>query len=201
MAIYYVRDTFGNETTLEADYYNLAIPEGVFDFYSHTHLTEDGDDATVATFVREAVTGIVLEDALLEETGEDENLAEDGDCPGCPLEEFLDSQEFFDAVAEIVQLFVPDEDDKEDVPGSPAPAPEKPLDLKVLTGVRKDTGETDYGFLTPDGFVYYPAPGDSDPSDTIEGVINGIRYYLEGSRNWSYKDPGIYFNLTEVSDV
>ena len=96
----------------------------------------------------------------------------------CPVEEgcldcLLGSEEFFNAVYDIVDVY--HEPDSEDPTPAVPPVPTSPVVPKVET--RKHNGRTLYGFVVPeDRFVHFSSP---------ESARMGSHQYAYGTRGWS----------------
>jgi hypothetical protein len=182
MAKYYVRDTCGYVTEVEADRYGTTN-SGIFEFYKK----EDGGSALVASFpahatlsvveAEEAFQAISLLDEALEENDEpgDPDQPEDcceecGNdiCLDCQFEDFLNSEEFITAVAEIAADVV------QEFCGTPEPPPEV-VELPVLTVLKatlKKTGTVVYGFITPeDKFIEFSIEANAE---------GGLEHYKDG---------------------
>jgi hypothetical protein len=195
MAKYYVRDVQGYVTVVEAYDYSPSN-NGVFEF-----VTEVGDAAaafpmnTTLSVVEaeEAFQGVFLLDEALEETDEPGDPEGCDDCIDCQFEDFLNSEEFITAVAEVAADVVQEYHNPSpaDTSAFPPATQDKELPvLKVLKGVLKN-GKVAYGFLTPEGFVNYDVDPDSD-EECIEMAKEGLSDYLSGERSWHYEEPEDY---------
>ena len=191
MAKYYVRDTCGHVTEVEADRYGTTN-SGIFEFYKK----EDGGSALVASFpahatlsvveAEEAFQGISLLDEVLDandEPGDPEDCCEEcGNdiCLDCQFEDFLNSEEFITAVAEVAADVV------QEFCGTPEPPPEV-VELPVLTVLKatlKKTGTVDYGFITPeDKFIEFSTEANAE---------GGLGYYQDDVVGWIESDLAEY---------
>jgi hypothetical protein len=174
MAKYYVRDVQGYVTVIEADRYSLSN-HWVFEFVS-----EVGD--AVASFPMNTTLSVVEADTAFQDTfphdeaeiEDDPNQPEDcrdENCLDCRLEDFLNSEEFITAVAEIAADVV------QEFWGSPEPPPPETLPvLTVLKAVDKKDEEVCYGFVTEGGaFVDF---------STEANAKNGLKRYKDDVGGW-----------------
>lgn len=75
--------------------------------------------------------------------------------------------------------------------------PDVPL-FKVVKGVVKTSGDVEYGFVTPEGFVNYSL-GPEAEAECIEDAEEGLVDYNNGKRDFHYEEPEDY-TFTEVEN-
>jgi len=203
MATYYVRDTFGFVTVVEADsFYTNA---GAYVFYNTT--TEGPVNSTaVGNFRTEHVVSVIEDEAFEthfpahedeedpEETGEEEECGEcDGVCLDCRFKELLDSDEFFEAVYDVIEAReqATSEMEAEDAEAE-ATAPEVgPVEIRW----NSDREYFEYGFTTPKGWVGFNR-ADKDDKETAEE--SRAEYLGGGEESWFFEDIGVTVPLLKV---
>jgi hypothetical protein len=184
MAKYFVRDSHGYVTEVEAKNYTTDAQTGTFEFFGANPVVR------VASFpINTTLSVVEADDAWQDIFPNDELEIEEPEtddvCLGCRFEEFLDSEEFVNAVAEIAADVVeeyhnPDSTTEEEMP----PA------MTVLKAVAKETGRVEFGFITPEGFVNFSVVG---------FAVSGLKMYTEGETGWYTADPNNY-TFTEVEN-
>ena len=169
--IYHVIANDGRATRIEADSYTL-LSSGE---YAFTNKTEDpGGEHKVASINAGATFAVVEDDACLgsfypeDEDPEDE---EDDVCLDCRILELLDTEEFYEAVVGVIESHCGGRE--EDTP--PEAEPPAPVEGPVIPKVehRKYNGEDIWGFVIPEGFVYFYSPPNAS---------YGLQRHLEGKR-------------------
>lgn len=172
---YAVYTTFGTQVLVEADSY-LLTRDNVFEFDN-----PEGD--TVASFPREFVASIVNFENELEEV--DDETDDDEQYPECGV---LDSEEFVDAVLDVIEGYVEATIKKQEEEKDAASPRQTPT---LVKGVRKSDGRVEYGFILPEGFVNF---------NNLAGAEEGLEYEASGEdTNWGYADPADY-TFSEVEN-
>ena len=156
MAKYFVRDTHGFVTVVEAE--TCAAIQGTFEFRNDKGMT------LVASFPIHSTISVVEVDKawqdifLNEEPPEEEPASccqaeeESGTCLDCLVEDLLNSEKFIAGIAEIAadvvdEYFEPGAEQENPVKAADPQEPVSPPKLTVLKAVYKTTGEDHYGFL------------------------------------------------------
>lgn len=143
--------------------------------------TKRGGVSVKVGFVNKHAVLAVMEDGLDKadlyfsdhEYGEAFNREHPNDvCTDCRNEELLESEEFFDAVCDIVQRLNEGPDELEE---DEATTPE--IERWETKGAAR------WGFQTPKGFVDFY---------TKEDAEYGLESYLNGKTNWAYLDLTVY---------
>ena len=182
MARYFVRDTHGFVTVVEAE--TCAAIQGTFEFRNDKGMT------LVASFPIHSTISVVEVDKawqdifLNEEPPEEEPAScceaeeESDTCLDCLVEDLLNSEKFIAGIAEIAADVV----DEYFEPGAEQENPEtaQPSKLTVLRATRKDNGEVAYGFIsTKNTFIAFSQP--------VLAEI-GLHSYKNGGTPWQ-EDP------------
>lgn len=191
----YIVKTKGRNLVISADHYRFEFNPQHYEFFCRTET--DGYNRTVATVPDRDVIAIVKKENLLTDFSDDyldaddpkytsfsnhSNIArtalgepdngeyEDHDDTylDCRFEEFLESQEFFNAVADVFHAFVEDDPEPEVGP----------------VRIAKFDGEYQWGFNTPKGFVGFGGITDSDKETAQECRVD----YLSGNTEWHFDD-------------
>jgi hypothetical protein len=175
MAEYFVRTNSDRVFSVAADRYQLDPNGNAYDFVK--------DGKTVASFNSHSVLAVIEEDAHQGEFSpfDDDEDGTDDVCLGCRFNEFLESEEFYDAVSGIVNGW------HDPVPDAP-PAPENPPGPYPIEHWKTDDDEV-WGIQTKHGFVHWPSKEDAE-----EG-----RQYVIADRGygWCHQDLTGY---TKVED-
>ena len=182
MAKYFVRDSHGYVTVVEAGNYITNNQTGTFEFLN--------GEVRVASFpINTTISVVGADDAWQDIFPNDELETEeetDDVCLDCRFEDFLNSEEFVEAVTEIAADVV----EAYHTPDNPEEAKTLPV-LTVLKAVNNTSGRDEYGFFTPVGlFINFSGVG---------YATDGLKLYKEGYHNWSIADPAEY-TFTEVEN-
>ena len=173
MAEYFVRTNSDRVFSVAADRYQLDPNGNAYDFVK--------DGKTVASFNSHSVLAVIEEDAHQGEFSpfDDDEDGTDDVCLGCRFNEFLESEEFYDAVSGIV-----DDWHEPDAPTpSEVPAEQYPVEHWVSNGDHR------WGFKTDKGFVDF---------NTEQDAKEGRESHLENPGiDWAYLDLTGY---TKVED-
>lgn len=122
-----------------------------------------------------------------DEPEEEEEEDPDDTCLDCRILEFLDSQEGFNAVADIVEGVLGYRDELANEAPSDPPKPE------IEHYVNEDKGveyPEVWGFQTPEGFVHLIR------KDSAE---EALKQYLSGEKDWEYLDLEGYTKVEEAT--
>ena len=97
-------------------------------------------------------------------------------CIDCRNEELFDSQEFFNAVADVFYALTEPDEDESSPPEPAVPTPK----IEKRIG---ELGNQQVGFVTPKGWVGWCAENE-------EAAKTGLKMYLDGETNWYYAPIG-----------
>jgi len=162
---------------IKADGFSVDRDSGTYQFINK----KDGGPGTLVAAADQHVLAVIEQgNAFIDDfyDGEDSpNDDTDDVCLDCRFEEFLESEEFFDAVAEIVDGILEYRQEQANVaPGGTTVQPY--VELRYI----KTDGHKEWGFLTPEGWVGY-----TNDSDDFKGwAESGVLEYQRGDRNWIY---------------
>ena len=177
MAKYFVRDSHGYVTVIKAGRYTTNQQTGAFEFLN--------GEVRAASFPCNTTISVVEADAAFQDIYPNDELGTEEEtddvCLDFQLENFLNSEEFADAVAETAAGVVEEYCD-----------PCAPPILTVLQAVDKVTEAICYGYITPEGrFINH---------STAESANSGLALYLIGDTiGWTTVDPS-KFTFTEVEN-
>lgn len=165
---------------IKADYFVTDSSNGNFNFFNRDNESA-GKHVLVAFVNPRDVLAITEKDSFQADwvddiyDGEEDDTTDDDTCLECRFKEFLDSEEFFSEVWDIVHAY-----HTEDDPGSGEQSGLVQPVTSVISNVehwKDQSGIDKYGFHTPDGFV--------DFSRKVYAV-DGRTQYINGERGWGY---------------
>ena len=179
----YIVKTFDDRSlVIEADNFSFN-PDGVYEFHKNQGLM------LVGSVPASNIFAVVENDAYqadfyrsdLDDDPDEDNDETDDTCLHCQFVEFTESQEFFDAVADVVEILSePDEPEVDQPQGQEIPRLYLARNEKYYDG-------TQWGFAYEDKFVPF-----GDSKSDAEG---GLKRHINGERDW-YTWP-----LSEVTEV
>jgi len=193
MAKYYVRDTFGYVTVVEAEKYAVTGTTGTFDFFKEwiPNANSSSGQTLAASFPMGGVVSVIESDGAFVDIfpHEEETDPETDDvCLDCRFEDFLDSEAFVTAVAEIAADVVAEYCG---TPSEPPPDVVKFPRFKVLKATHRGDEEVTFGFLTPHNtYVDFSSPASAK---------SGLESYKKNAWGWSEQDPADY-TFSEVEN-
>jgi hypothetical protein len=159
--IYHVIANDGRITGIEADSYAL-LGNGVYSFTNNKAEDQAGVRGNQVAIINAGATFAVVEDdALLgsfypEDEGPDDQDQDDV-CPDCQILELLDTEEFTEAVIDVIDSYCCAREEDEDTPPEDEP-PTSQIPIVPKVEHRKYVGGDIWGFVPPSDttrFVHY----------------------------------------------
>jgi hypothetical protein len=151
--IYHVIANDGRITGIEADSYTALLASGIYVFTNNKAEDQDGVRGHQVAIVNAGATFAVVEDdALLGSFYPDDEGPDDQDqddvCPDCRILELLDTEEFTEAVIDVIDSYCCAREEDEDTPPEDEP-PTSQVPIVPKVEHRRNIAGDLWGFVLP----------------------------------------------------